>query len=252
MEIDDLNKEIRKCKKCRLYKTRTNALPGEGNLNAKLMLIAQAPGEKEDSAGKMFIGPTGKVLDELLRDINVSRNDIYMTNLVKCILPNYRKPKKDEIDTCIQYLDKEIELINPDTLAPLGYYSIRYIFEKYNLSLPKTKEESSNLYGRIFLTKNRKILPLKHPTALLFNESIREKMINNYRKIKTLLKDCKWYPGCPMNRFSREGKINKRWIQLYCRGDWESCIRYQMEERGEFHPDWMLPDGSFDEKLKNE
>jgi DNA polymerase len=248
MWIEDLNEEIRKCKKCRLSETRINALWGEGNLNAKLMLIAQAPGENEDREGKMFIGPSGKVLDELLREVNITRKEIYMTNLIKCMLPKYRRPKQDEVETCCKYLDKEIELINPKVIAPLGYYATKYIFEKYALCLP-SKPEFHKVHGKVFLAEGRKILPLKHPAAILYNGSIKEEMIKNYRKMKTLLKDCKWYPVCPMKRFYEEGKLSKEWVELYCKGDWESCIRYQMEEGGEPYPDWMLPDGSIDERL---
>ncbi len=100
MEINELNREIRECNKCRLYKTRTNAICGEGKLDAKLMLIAQAPGEKEDKYGTMFIGPSGKILNELLESAGIKRKEVYMTNLIKCMLPNYRKPKQDEIKTC--------------------------------------------------------------------------------------------------------------------------------------------------------
>ena len=244
LKTKDLNEEIRKCDKCRLSETRINALCGEGNLDAKLMLIAQAPGENEDREGRMFIGPSGKVLDELLSIVNIDRKEIYMTNLVKCMLPKYRKPKRDEIKICGDYLDEEIKLINPGVLALLGYYPTRYIFEKYSIPLPSRGE-----YGNLFLTGNRKILPLRHPAALLYNDSIKEEMIQNYHKLRVLLTDCKWYPTCPMKRFYERGKLNKEWIELYCKGDWESCIRYHMEEKGEEHPDNMLPDGSIDEKM---
>ena len=248
--MENLNKEIRKCNRCRLSETRINALCGEGNLNTNLMLIAQAPGENEDREGKMFIGPSGKVLDELLRIANIDRKEIYMTNLVKCMLPKYRRPKRDEIEICSKYLDKEIELINPALIAPLGHYATKYIFEKYALCLP-SKPEFHKIYGKVFLAGDRKILPLQHPAAMLYNPSVKEEMIKNYRKMRVLLIDCKWYPVCPMKKFYEKGKLSKAWVELYCKGDWESCIRYQMEERGQLHPDWMLPDGSIDEKLHN-
>ncbi|MCD4670283.1 MAG: uracil-DNA glycosylase [Actinomycetia bacterium] len=248
MKIDDLNKEIKRCNRCRLSETRINALCGEGNLNAKIMLIAQAPGENENKEGKMFIGPSGKVLDELLKIANVGRNEIYMTNLIKCMLPKYRKPKQDEIEICSKYLDEEIELINPKTLAPLGYYATKYTFEKYALRLP-SKPEFPEVYGNIFLSLDKKILPLQHPATVLCDPSLKEEMIKNYRKIKVLFENCKWYPVCPMKRFYEKGKLNKKWVELYCKGDWESCIRYQMEERAAPHPDRMLPDGSIDERL---
>jgi uracil-DNA glycosylase len=190
MKIDDLNEEIKRCKKCRLSKSKINALCGEGDLNAKLMLIAQAPGENEDREGKMFIGPSGKVLDELLEMTDIDRKEIYMTNLVKCMLPKYRKPKQDEIGTCSHYLDREIELINPEILAPLGYYAIKYIFEKYAIALPP-KPEFHKVFGKIFSTGDKKIIPLRHPAAVLYNHSIKMVLIKNYRKMKVLLANCK-------------------------------------------------------------
>lgn len=251
MNIKDLNKEIKECKKCKLSESRINALPGEGNLDATIMLIAQAPGKEEDKEGKMFIGPTGRVLDELFKEIDLDRDEIYMTNLIKCMLPKYRKPKQDEIDICTHYLDKEIEIINPDTLVPFGYCATRHIFEKYSLPAPKSRAEFKELYGRLFLTIEKKILPLKHPTSLLFDDSIRDETIETYRKIKTLSEDCKWYQECPMKIFYEKGALDRKWIKLYCKGDWLSCVRYALEESGEPHPDWMLPDGSLDEKLCN-
>ena len=250
-EIEDLNEKIRKCKKCRLWKTRTHVLRGEGNINAELMLVAQARGENEDQESRMFIGPSGKVLDELLRESDINRKEIYMTNLIKCMLPQYRKPKQDEIKACSQYLDKEIKLIDPAIISALGYYATRYIFEKYGIPMPESKPEFPKICGKLFLYGGKKIFPLPHPAALLYNDSLREEMINNYRKLKVLLIDCKWFPVCPMKKFYEEGKLDKKWIDLYCKGDWESCVRYQMEERGKLHPDWMLPDGNVDKELRN-
>ena len=251
MEIYELNKKIKGCKKCRLFETRMNAICGEGSLSAKIMLIAQAPGEKEDREGKMFIGPSGKVLDKLLNKAGIERKNIYMTNLIKCMLPKYRKPKQDEIKTCSYYLNEEIKLINPKILVPLDYYATRYIFQKYGILSP-SKAEFSSIFGRLFFAKDKKIFPLPHPATLIYNPNFKEDLIKSYRKMQMLLKDCKWYQVCPMKRFYENGKIDKKWIRLYCKGDWENCVRYQMEEEGRFHPDWMLPDGTLDERLKNE
>ncbi len=188
MNIDELNKMIKNCRRCRLSETRTNAVCGEGNLNAKIMLIAQAPGEKEDKAGRMFVGPSGKVLDELLTLAGIKRQEIYMTNLIKCMLPNYRRPKEDEIKTCSYYLDEEIKLINPKILVPLGYYATCYIFQKYNISLPLTQKFSS-IYGRVFLADNKKIFPLPHPATMLYNPNFKQDLIENYRKLHMVLKE---------------------------------------------------------------
>ena len=167
-KIKALNKRIKTCVKCRLSKTRKQVLCGEGNLYAKIMLVAQAPGKKEDEAGRMFIGPSGKVLDDLLQSNNVQRDELYMTNLVKCMLPNYRKPKQDEINICSDYLDEEIELINPTVMVPLGHYATKYLFQKYYFNLP-SKPDFYRLYGKLFLSNSRKILPLQHPVLAFDN-----------------------------------------------------------------------------------
>ncbi len=181
--IEDLIHEIRGCNKCKLAETRTNALSGEGNLRAKLMLIAQAPGENEDREGRMFIGPSGKVLDEILGIIHIDRKEIYMTNLIKCVLPRNRKPRSEEIETCSRYLDREIEVINPRMLASLGYYATRYVFEKYAIALP-SKLEFHGVCGKVLEAGDKEILPLPHPAALLYNSAIKGEMVQDYSKMR--------------------------------------------------------------------
>ena len=122
-KIENLNIEIRNCRRCRLSETRTNAILGEGNIDSKIMIVAQAPGESEDKESRMFIGPSGKVLDELFGQAGIRRGDIYMTNLIKCKLPKYRKPKRYEIESCSPYLDREIEIIQPDIMVTLGHFA---------------------------------------------------------------------------------------------------------------------------------
>jgi DNA polymerase len=183
--FQNLNGEIKRCHQCRLAATRLNALCGEGNPQSKLMLIAQAPGEHENREGRMFIGPSGKVLDELLATVDIRRGDIYMTNLIKCMLPKNRKPKSDEISSCGPYLEREIFLIGSKILAPLGYYATRFILEKYEFQVP-TRFEFRNLYGDVLKADDKKIIPLQHPAAVLHNATIKEAMLRNYRKMRTL------------------------------------------------------------------
>ena len=248
--LSTLKKKIKICNKCPLFKTGKNALPGEGNPNARIILVAQAPGEKEDEDGKMFVGPTGKALDELLSELDIKRNNLYLTNLIKCMLPNYRKPKQQEIDACSDYLNKEIQLIDPEIISPLGYYSTRYILNMYDYSIPGKKEDLENLYGKLLLTESKKIYPLTHPTALIFDTTDKEKIKKDYARLKVLLSECKWYPVCPMKSSYENGILDREWVELYCKGDWKSCVRYKMEEDGKYHPDWMLPDGSINIALK--
>ena len=248
MDIDELNVEIRSCIKCGLAETRTQVLCGEGNLHAKLFLIAQAPGETEDKVGRMFVGPSGKVLDELLGYAEIDRGTVYMTNLIKCILPRCRKPKMAEIDACSYYLNKEIEIVNPDVLVPLGYYATRYVFDRYSFP-QQSRQEFHGVFGRLFLASEMGIFPLRHPASALFHGGIRELMMDNYRKLRILYEDCVWYPECPMKRFYDAGRLDRVWIDRYCKGDWENCVRYHMEEDGVPHPDCMLPDGTIDRSL---
>jgi len=241
-----LNARIKTCDRCQLSSGRTNAICGEGDVNARIFFIAQAPGETEDRNGKMFIGPTGKVLDELFREIHTNRNEVYMTNLIKCILPKNRKPKQNEIEICSQYLGKEIGIINPEFLMPMGYYATKYIFGHYcnENNLP------SDMVGKLIICNGIKVYPLRHPSAVIYNPSLMRTMIKAYKKITVFKKECKWYTVCPMKLFYEQSRLDKNWIELYCKGDWGSCIRYQMEEENRYHPDNMLPDGSISESLQ--
>ena len=243
--IKDLNKEIKSCTKCSLAETRTNALCGEGNLHTRIMLVAQAPGEKEDIQGRMFIGPSGKMLDELLHETGVKRKELYMTNLIKCRLPRNRRPKQTEIEACSPFLEKEISLLSPEIMVPLGYYATRHLLSIYDIPVPGAKEEFSGLYGRLLMGGNQKLYPLPHPASLLYNRSFKLQTTEKYRKLKVFSHECKWFPLCPIRNFVDQGKLSVEWIELYCKGDWGNCVRYNLEENGEYHSDRMLPDGTF-------
>ena len=169
-----------------LFESRKNSITGEGNLNAEIMLIAQAPGGTEDREGKMFVGPSGKIFDRLLQNAEIHRQDIYITNLIKCYLPKCRRPSKNEIEQCSAFLDNEIELINPQIIVTLGFHATRYIFTKFNLNRPP-KNEYKNLFGKQFNAGDRIIFPVRHPTAILFNPE-KEKIIQeNYNQISKIL-----------------------------------------------------------------
>jgi uracil-DNA glycosylase family 4 len=241
--IGKLNQQIKHCQRCPLSQTRTHSLCGEGSLHARILIVAQAPGENEDRQGVMFIGPSGQVLDELFAHAQINRNDLYMTNLIKCMLPKYRRPKPEEIDACSQYLEKEIDLINPSVVATLGYYATRYMFDRLDIQMPP-KAEYHTILGKLFWNGNRKLFPLRHPAALLYDENRRGEMLEHYDRLKTLNADCKWYPLCPLKQHHDAGKLDSKWIELFCKGDWQSCVRFQMEENGQPHSDWLLPDGT--------
>jgi DNA polymerase len=244
-DIAALNKEIKDCKKCILSITRKNVLCGEGNLRARILLVAQAPGELEDLQGRMFIGPSGRKLAELLVTAHVKREDVYMTNLIKCRLPKNRKPKQEEILACSQYLDREITIIKPDVIVPLGYYATRHIYQKYNI-----QPNASTIFNNFYCLGDIKIFALRHPAALCYGNSLLQEMTENYKKLSVFMTECKWFPTCPMKKYYEDGRLDEKWVSCYCQGDWERCIRFDLEERGVPHPDWMLPDGRIDERLR--
>ncbi|MBA7573419.1 Type-4 uracil-DNA glycosylase [subsurface metagenome] len=186
MDFNEFNGKIKSCTNCRLHKSRKNAITGEGNLDAEIMIIAQAPGGIEDREGKMFIGPSGKIFDRLLQNAKIQRQDIYITNLIKCYLPKCRRPSKNEIEQCSTYLDQEIEFIGPKIIVTLGFHATRYIFKKHNLNRPP-KNEYKNLFGKQFYVKNRIIFPVRHPTAILFNPEKEQLIQENYNMILKLL-----------------------------------------------------------------
>ena len=183
--IEQLHRRIEACENCDLSESRENAVPGEGNLNARLFLIAQAPGTNEDREGRMFIGPSGNVLNQLLEASSIQREDLYMTNLVKCMLPHHRKPRDEEIQACSRYLDEEIDIIHPQVLVPLGWYSTRYLFQKYDIPVPK---KISDAFARLRWVQRAdiKVFPLSHPAALLYDTTLKDHVLTNYKKLRVL------------------------------------------------------------------
>ena len=147
--LQTLNTIIKNCKKCKLHETRINTVFGEGSANAKVMIIGEAPGKDEDISGKPFVGRAGKLLTEILSSINLERNDIFITNTVKCRPPENRNPHDDEIKSCSGYLDEQIKLINPKVIVLLGKIAANRILN--------IDEPISNLRGKKYFIKENNI-----------------------------------------------------------------------------------------------
>ena len=185
--LDVLNYQIRACKRCGLSVTRKHALTGEGNIDARILFVALSPGAKEDLQNRMFIGPSGQVFNKLLHAAGIDRKLVFMTNLVKCILPKNRKPKMDEIESCSLFLNDEISIINPEIIVPLGYYATRAILEKYHAGSIEATMSFSKINGKLLDLDGKKIFPLPHPAALLYNPSFEPDTIEKYKKLKHFL-----------------------------------------------------------------
>lgn len=182
-----LEEKIRNCQKCPLGQLRTNAVPGAGSYDAKVMFVGEAPGYWEDQKGLPFVGRAGKVLDELLAEIGLSRDEVYITNIVKCRPPENRDPTEDEIKACAPYLDRQIDIIRPKVIVPLGRHSMKYILEKFGFKAEPISKihgktfEARTLFGKIV------IMPMYHPAAALYRPPIREELRKDFQKLKELL-----------------------------------------------------------------
>ena len=185
MSILQLHSSISVCTQCSLHETRIRPVLPEGSPGAGIMLIAQSPGKVENQTGRMFTGPSGRVFDELLLNAGVSRSDFYLTNLIKCMLVKSRDPSREQWDTCTPWLINEIELVKPKVIVPLGFQATKFVLTWLDIPRPPGKSYRV-LFGNFIKTEKYLILPLRHPTALLFDPGKREVMEDNYKKLKEL------------------------------------------------------------------
>jgi len=182
-EIEKLNREIRNCKKCPLWKTRKNTVSGEGPINAKIMILGQSPGVEEDKIGKPFIGRAGKFLNELLKIARIERKKIFITSILKCLPqpPINRKPQKEEIKACLPYLEKQIEIINPKKFILLGEVAFSVFFPK---------EKLKNFRGKWITPRQaqgkKKFFITYHPAAGLRFPKIKKILEKDFEKLKNI------------------------------------------------------------------
>lgn len=179
-DFDALVREITSCTLCSLCEKRTNAVPGEGSLTADIVFIGEGPGFYEDRDGRPFVGPAGKFLDELLASIALRRQDVYITNMVKCRPPENRDPLPGEIQACQPYLDKQLELISPKVLVTLGRYSFAKLFPG---------EAISRARGKPRTWRDITVFPMYHPAAALHNPALRPVILGDFARLPALISD---------------------------------------------------------------
>ncbi len=188
---DELVREILHCKKCKLHQYRRRPVPGEGNIRSEVMLIGEAPGEKEDEQGRPFVGPAGQLLTRLLSELNVSRSEVYITNIVKCRPPGNRDPEPDEISSCLPYLVRQIEIIKPKLIVCLGRHSAREVLKLAGYRGSEVLQ-ISKIRGRVFRVKllglDVIIVPTYHPAAALYNPRLREYIRDDLKKAFEVLR----------------------------------------------------------------
>jgi len=181
-ELEKLHQEIKNCKKCPLWKLRKNAVPGEGPVNSKIMIIGQAPGVDEDRTGRPFVGRAGKFLNKLLKIAEIKREKVFITSPLKCLPqpPINRKPKKEEIKACFPWLKKQIEIINPKIFILLGEVAFSIFFPK---------EKLSNFRGKLIKKGNRKFFITYHPAAGLRFPKFKEVLEKDFFNLKHFWED---------------------------------------------------------------
>lgn len=190
--IEEIANQIKSCKKCQLYKSKTNYVPGEGNPESKIIFIGEAPGSEEDKQGRPFVGKAGKYLTEQIEKIlKIRREDIYITNLIKCRPPNNRDPKEEEIKSCSEWLIKQIEEIKPDLIVTLGRYSTKFIMEYFGLNFTNILKERGNIYIVKRWNKEIYIIPTLHPAAVLYHANWKDLFEKDFEKIKEILENKK-------------------------------------------------------------
>jgi DNA polymerase len=172
-------KEIKVCTLCDLSKTRTNAVPGAGPANAEIMFIGEGPGANEDQQGLPFVGQSGKLLEEMLASIGLTRKEVFIANVVKCRPPENRDPLPNEVDVCTKtYLYRQIDLVNPKVIATLGRFSMGLFFAGAKISA---------VHGKAKFENRRCYLPLFHPAAVLRNPGLREDAFRDIGQLPGLL-----------------------------------------------------------------
>lgn len=184
MKLEELDKKMKGCTACELAKTRNLVVPGEGSARAEVMFIGEGPGKNEDLQGRPFVGAAGKFLDELLGQINLKREDVYIANVVKCRPPNNRDPKPEEAKTCWSWLEQQIQTIKPKIIVPLGRHSLQRFIPEAVIG-----QYHGRALRREFKPLGKLVFfPCYHPAAALYNGNLRSTLEEDFRKIPKIIK----------------------------------------------------------------
>lgn len=179
--LGSVHAEIRACVACPLHRGRTQAVPGTGPAGARIMAVGEAPGESEDRLGQPFVGAAGQVLTRLLSRIGLRREDIYITNVVKCRPPRNRDPEPDEVAACSRFLDAQIALIRPDVILLLGRHALERV-------LPGSPG-IGRMHGERIRRGERLFVPLYHPAAALHRGDLMATLELDMERVRTYLDD---------------------------------------------------------------
>lgn len=178
LTLDEFHRQIQNCQACSLGATRTHFVFGEGNPNANLMLIGEAPGEEEDKQGRPFVGQAGQLLDKILAAIDFDRKDVFICNILKCRPPQNRDPQPEEIDSCLPYLEKQIDLIQPKMILALGRIPAHVLLN--------TQASLNEMRQTVHRYRDIPVFVTYHPAALLRNTQWKRPVWEDVQKLRHL------------------------------------------------------------------
>lgn len=182
-ELEKLTKQIVVCTKCELHRSRKKAVPGEGPSQAEIMFIGEGPGFHENEQGRPFVGAAGQFLDQLLEQAGVTRSDVWITNVVKCRPPGNRDPLPEEIEACTgNYLQHQIEIVNPSIIVTLGRFSMGLFFKAAKIT---------QIHGQMRKVGDRYVIAMYHPAAALHQMSLKPAIMEDFAKLPELLKQAR-------------------------------------------------------------
>lgn len=180
--LAQIEQQVKVCQKCRLYKTATHGVPGEGNIDTEIVFVGEAPGETEDKTGRPFVGRAGKLLEILLGQIGLQRQDVWIGNIVKHRPPENRDPLPDEIAACEAYLTMQLKAIKPLLVVTLGRFAMNYFYKDGKISRD---------HGRLIKINDYTVYPVYHPAAALRNPEMAKVLKQDFLKIPELLREIK-------------------------------------------------------------
>jgi uracil-DNA glycosylase family 4 len=184
-DLKNIADAVSVCNKCQLHHSREKGVPGEGPLDAEIMFIGEGPGFHENMQGRPFVGAAGDLLVELLAGIGMKREQVFITNVVKCRPPGNRDPHPEELQACAPYLEKQLQIINPKVIVTLGRFSMaRFI--------PNGK--ISEIHGQAVRVKGMLVVPFFHPAAALHRPSLRATVEEDFAKLPELIKNAQKAP----------------------------------------------------------
>ena len=183
--LTELYDKITVCPDCDLSRSRNRAVPGEGPEDAEIVFVGEAPGFYEDQQGRPFIGPAGRLLEELLTSIGLRRDQVYIGNVIKCRPPENRDPLPKEIEACRKWLERQIELIKPKIVVPLGRFSLAWFFPN---------ESIGRMHGQARYREGIYYLPMYHPAAALHAANMRRAIEEDFHKLPAVLEEARKGP----------------------------------------------------------